>query len=591
MSALDKLKATIKASRRVANIDRRADFSMADAGLDSIFANLLTTQQGVARSLGSTNDRILSGMERLSDKGAAQSKRGVARAGARALNLFGSALGGVVEQNLGPAEAIAAATAAQGKAAVGAGKLAAKGASTALDIQESAASEAQAGADYQLAQALGYRAKSDAALVAQQQTALAEMRFQQAQERQARREASKPGGETFQAASGEVLNLAMDPNATLDTVLNTAKALEMTYNLKPGTLQSYAQSLFDSNGVSTVAQALTDSEGNVIATHIDQEDTAAIPAAVLAWLKNHSESRTPDQSKENFLASLVQQDPDTGAYSVNGQVVTSQYVNELRDAAATQWDAVAPSFFGAGTQMDTSAANTQNAFENPASRWVASQVGLDDGEWDLDTWLKLPLLALTVESGIGAAVGATSAAAGALGAGKLAVGKAALGGAFKGALKPGAALASATGTSLGFVGGSRAAAAVAESVSPEAGQLVANLEKAVGTPVLEDLAALNAPSRVASGATQAAASTWDDVAAHATAMNELHALDAATVSSNSARSLVNAVSTQAARGALSATQQTAVQDLLKFIIDPEHYEEWKKLVELMGKASIPVPGA
>lgn len=287
-SALQKFNAALRASRRIQNQDRRADFSVADAGLDAIFNNLLTTQRGVSQSLTGTNADTLAAMERLAAKSTRGVSRGVTKAGNKARNLFGSAMGPVIERELAPARATAQSTGTQARAAVGAGKLAAQGATTALGIQSAAASEAASSADYALAQALGYRAKDDAALIAAQQLELAKMRMDARQnERYLRLQnqlsGGSEGGANFQDAAGLLQSQAADPTFTSAQATALISSMTYTHNLGPqavARLREMVGVLYpDGATTSTLAPPPTDEQGNPLQVTLDAEDQEGIKQA------------------------------------------------------------------------------------------------------------------------------------------------------------------------------------------------------------------------------------------------------------------------------------------------------------------------
>ena len=389
MGALDKLKAAAQAAKRIRNESRNAEFTMATAGSDSIFANLATTQSGISSSLNASQAAILAGMERLSARGAKQSTRGVARAGDRAANLFGSAMGPGIEQDLGPARAIAEATGAQGRAAVGAGGLAARGASTAMDMMSAAATEAQAGVDYQFAQALSYRASQDAALTAEARLMMAEKKYDA---RQAEKEEQKEkSNATTIGAQETLLDMAMQPGASAEQLTNVASQLELTYNLPRGTLTNYVKTMFDEEGNSTVAGPLLDAAGNVIQTDLDDEDELQLKKDTLAWLKDHPDTPDVAASKEHFLNSMVARPGEEGTWTMSdGQQVSPQLAQAMRDYAGEQFDAASGSFYESEAAADASEqAAKEDVLFGKVSNASASFLGLDDGDVGWDTVLTI----------------------------------------------------------------------------------------------------------------------------------------------------------------------------------------------------------
>ena len=128
---------------------------------NNIFNNLQTTEKGVSRVINHQNTRLLAGMNRLADRGSSKLAQEVQKGHARATNLFGSALGTVVGQNLAPATAAAKGSALTSKATAQAGHAAAAAGAMSFAIEQQAVEAAKASAVYQASAAHDFRKRAD----------------------------------------------------------------------------------------------------------------------------------------------------------------------------------------------------------------------------------------------------------------------------------------------------------------------------------------------------------------------------------------------------------------------------------------------
>lgn len=148
---------------------RMGEFRASSDALGTIFGNTATTQRGLARTLTTSNARKLAALQKLEKRTVRRTSGAVTGAQASASKLFGGVAaagqGYLFDQGQGHAEGAAIAQRGITKA----GGIVSRGATEALGIQQAGAVEARAGADAMLADALRYRAKNDAQLIADRQ--------------------------------------------------------------------------------------------------------------------------------------------------------------------------------------------------------------------------------------------------------------------------------------------------------------------------------------------------------------------------------------------------------------------------------------
>lgn len=170
MGKLDKLiaeqRATLGATRRVYAKDRKADYGYTTDVIEGIMGNLGTTVAGRAAQLGTQNERqmrMLLARRYGADQGAeAKLDRGIATASRN----YGSAAVGASAPLVRQAQGHIAAGRAEARGNVQAGWTMQAGGKAVMDILGAGVQEANAAAKYQTAEALAYRAKEDAKLIA-----------------------------------------------------------------------------------------------------------------------------------------------------------------------------------------------------------------------------------------------------------------------------------------------------------------------------------------------------------------------------------------------------------------------------------------
>ena len=159
----------IRDFKRADLADIRGDAGATQSQLDAIYRNLSTGASGVGAALTSSQQRALGALQRSVGRTSARSAAQLSKAEKGIVNRYGTAMGPAAQTALGPARAASAATGLIGEAGLKGARTLARGGREALAIQESAASEAQAGAQYAMAIALKSRYADNAAQVAQMQ--------------------------------------------------------------------------------------------------------------------------------------------------------------------------------------------------------------------------------------------------------------------------------------------------------------------------------------------------------------------------------------------------------------------------------------
>lgn len=348
-----------KAATIVTNKDRKADFAMGQSSLDSIFANLSTTQKGLGRKLSGANAQTLANMSRLANR----SSRGVARdisgGAVRAKTLFGAGIGKVVDQQLISGKGTVAAQKSMSAGNLKAGSLLNRAGNDAMDITQAAAGEAQSGADFMLAQALRVRAKDDAAAQAERTTALegmklehqlslqrmaAEtaqqkemMRFEQRMEEKSNEQG---GGEDYQRAAGVLQELAMS-GAKKSQASVMVNSLAAQYNLGPGAISRLTELVGatwtgEGDPQAGTYMAGTDEYGQPYQTDLDDDDKAGLKTTVVQAVKGgKSKAALMEMVKANFV-------DEEGKPTVHPALIASalEYVELLYDTVAPTAKAV-----------------------------------------------------------------------------------------------------------------------------------------------------------------------------------------------------------------------------------------------------------
>jgi hypothetical protein len=166
-----KAKAKIIATRQMLAATREKGFRTTGSALDAIYGNLATTSKGIAASQTVANARTAAALERISGRTDRRVSGIARRAGAQERNLFGAVAGAAADRQTGVLEAAVSASKATLKGERQAGAVGIRGAADVVGIIQAGAKEARAGAAGQLADALQYRAKQDASIVAEMQKA------------------------------------------------------------------------------------------------------------------------------------------------------------------------------------------------------------------------------------------------------------------------------------------------------------------------------------------------------------------------------------------------------------------------------------
>lgn len=171
-------KGGFKDERKLAAAAREGGYEVSQKSLDALTKNLLTTQAGIGSTYTESTAKTLARMAELQGRIGSRAGRAVARGESQVANLYGTATAGGAKETFRPSEVAASGTAKAAAASLQAGAGIAKAGSYALAIQQAAASEASESAAYQLASALAYRARDDAALILEKKLALQQTRLQ-----------------------------------------------------------------------------------------------------------------------------------------------------------------------------------------------------------------------------------------------------------------------------------------------------------------------------------------------------------------------------------------------------------------------------
>lgn len=368
MASLKKLIASTKAARVVRNTDRRDDFDSASDSLSAIFGNLRTTQRGVSRTMTKANARTLANMERV--LGRAQAGRGRAgAAGAKAEDLYGTALGSSIRQQLGTARATGRSTAIQAGGLEKQGAMTHRAGVEAMDLLQEGTAMAKQSAKAGLAQALAIRATDDAALTAEAQLELAKAKLD------ARQSGEGAGG---QSPAVQAMAEGAAAGWTKQTALANLSSFTNLYNMGPkavADLRRYITSTW-TGGLDEQAgtYAPVDSEGAPIQTTINNDDKVDANEAVWRIMSDEDPDATPSKANvrkrisDQFIANHGDAD---GKLTSSYQRLLDQlldYVDATYDrivaaqkkvlAAAGGTDAAAPAPTGTSRSGDRTASNS-----------------------------------------------------------------------------------------------------------------------------------------------------------------------------------------------------------------------------------------
>lgn len=171
-----KAHAKIRATRKLLAESRTQGFKYTNNVIDSIYGNLSTTERGLGRQLGAAQARQLSALQKLQSNAQAKNTRLVQGAQANVSKMYGSAIGAGTDFSGVKAQKKAGGLDAAGQARASGAIV--SGNTAAVKIANAGVRQAEAGAKYATAEALAYRAKNDAQLIASQQFELQKMRLQ-----------------------------------------------------------------------------------------------------------------------------------------------------------------------------------------------------------------------------------------------------------------------------------------------------------------------------------------------------------------------------------------------------------------------------
>lgn len=139
---------------RLGGIGPTGSYRVTSSAVQALTNNARTTQGGLGGKLDTRNAKTIAGMQRLANRGAQQAAHGVRNQGELAKKLFGSAMGGEVDQNLMSARALARSISKDSQATVKATKSINKAANKSTGIIEASGGEAVASVKAQLQDAL-----------------------------------------------------------------------------------------------------------------------------------------------------------------------------------------------------------------------------------------------------------------------------------------------------------------------------------------------------------------------------------------------------------------------------------------------------
>lgn len=169
-------RAGIKASEILLRQSRNQGYAQTNDIIDAVYGNLMSTQRGTAKKLGAEQGRILGSLSKLQHATNQKNARLASGAERKVTNMYGSVITGATDFSANKAQSKA------GRVALGGANKAAEtiaaGNTSAERIAKAGVQQAWAGAAYGASQALAYRAKNDATLIAQQRFELQKMQLQ-----------------------------------------------------------------------------------------------------------------------------------------------------------------------------------------------------------------------------------------------------------------------------------------------------------------------------------------------------------------------------------------------------------------------------
>lgn len=205
------MKADIKASAIAMRADRMGEFKWTQSALQGVYKNLGTTLGGGRAGMTGEQARLLGKLASLKQNQGTRSRAIAGNAKANVASLYGSATAGSLGTALGSVKAAGKAGRQTVGGQVAAGGILARGDQAAYTTLEQGVQMAKAGAKGQLADALAYRAKNDASLIAQRQLAMDQMRLQnQLDIQNYKKKLALQSGTAGNAAASALANVASD---------------------------------------------------------------------------------------------------------------------------------------------------------------------------------------------------------------------------------------------------------------------------------------------------------------------------------------------------------------------------------------------
>lgn len=172
------VQADIFATRKVLNRARNAEFRTSADILNNISSSAMTTLTGTARQLTAEQQRQLAALQRLRSNAGRAQRRIVGRAESQVANLYGAAGAGYAAPAVDVLQARARGSQTALRGVQRAGGVLGRANAAAMGTVGAGLQEAKSAAEYALAEAKLYRARNDAALIAQQQLSLDQVRLQ-----------------------------------------------------------------------------------------------------------------------------------------------------------------------------------------------------------------------------------------------------------------------------------------------------------------------------------------------------------------------------------------------------------------------------
>lgn len=277
-----KQRASIIATRKALGGARNSEFQYTQDVLGAIYGNAASTIGGGKAALTGEQARLMSSLKLLKQNQAQGSKRTTRRTENNISNLYGSSTLGAVAPYVDTVRTAGKAGTKAVNARAAAAGIVGRGNKAAMNTLAEGVKMAQAGAEGQLADALAYRAKNDASLVAQQELALQQHRYSMVQ----MREQNKLDLENYRKKA------AMEDQAAGN---GTASALTDFATGTVPDLQRISNELFEAGdypegkkpSASEIANAWAAESGYGVGT--PQYDLALAAAGAVARTSNHND--------------------------------------------------------------------------------------------------------------------------------------------------------------------------------------------------------------------------------------------------------------------------------------------------------------